>query len=158
MTGASSLFAERDAYDASMERERNFQVHAAGGVVWRTRASDGCPEVAVIHRPRYDDWSLPKGKLDAGEDFEAAALREVEEEIGVRARLGEELNPACYQDHKGRSKIVRYWLMEIEEGSDSFTPNDEVDEMKWCSPAEAARCVSYRHDAELLVSVAGLLG
>ena len=133
-----------------------YEVRAAGAVVWRERESDGCPEVCVIHRPRYDDWSLPKGKLDEGESFEAAAVREVEEEIGVRGKLTEELPPSAYTDHKGRSKLVRYWLMEVEEDP-GFTINDEVDEIKWCTPAEAARCVTYAFDAELLVTVAELL-
>jgi 8-oxo-dGTP pyrophosphatase MutT (NUDIX family) len=132
-----------------------FDVRAAGGVVWRNDES-GCPEVCIVHRPRYDDWSLPKGKLDAGESFEEAALREVEEEIAVRARLAEELPPATYTDNKGRAKLVRYWLMEVEDDL-GFAPNDEVDEVRWCSPAEAARCVTYTRDAELLVTVAEIL-
>ena len=130
------------------------EVKASGGVVWRR--GEGGVEIVVVHRPRYDDWSLPKGKLDKGEDFEQAAVREVEEEIGVRARLADELPPVCYGDNKGRSKLVRYWLMEIEEDL-GFTPNDEVDEVKWCTPAEAARCVTYAHDAELLVTAAEIL-
>jgi 8-oxo-dGTP pyrophosphatase MutT (NUDIX family) len=132
-----------------------FEVRAAGGVVWRSDERD-CPEVCIVHRPRYDDWSLPKGKLDAGESFEDAALREVEEEVGIRARLAEELPPATYTDNKGRSKLVRYWLMEIEADL-GFSPNEEVDEVRWCSPADAARRVSYPFDAELLVTVAEIL-
>ena len=73
-------------------------------------------ELVVVHRPRYDDWSLPKGKLDPGETWEQAALREVEEEVGLRCRLGEELPPVCYRDNKGRAKAVRYWLMQPEDG------------------------------------------
>jgi 8-oxo-dGTP diphosphatase len=137
-----------------LEREA-FDVRAAGGVVWRMNG-DGCPEVCVIHRPRYDDWSLPKGKLDDGETFEEAARREVEEEIGVIARLTDELPPATYADHRGRSKLVRYWLMEVEEDR-GFVPGDEVDDVKWCTPGEAARCVTYPFDAELLVTVAEIL-
>src|SRR5438309_629816 len=102
------------------------QVKAAGAVVWR-RGADGA-EIAVIHRPRYDDWSLAKGKLDPGEDFERAALREVQEEIGVTGELGVELPSTTYDDNKGRSKIVRYWLMEA--ASIAFEPNDEVDELR----------------------------
>src|SRR6187397_3429516 len=98
------------------------EVKAAGGVV---RRSDGA--IAVVHRPRYDDWSLPKGKLDPGETWEEAALREVHEEIGFRCKLGRELPSTSYTDQKGRSKVVRYWLMEPEEGE--FTPNAEVDEL-----------------------------
>src|ERR671931_615493 len=87
------------------------EVRAAGGVVWR-RSTDGGIELALVHRPRYDDWSFPKGKLDPGESWEAAALREVREETGLECTLGRELPPTGYRDPKGRSKAVRYWLME----------------------------------------------
>ncbi len=117
-------------------------VKAAGGVVVR----DG--RVAVVHRPKYDDWSLPKGKLDPGERFEEAALREVEEEIGLRCRLGEELPTVSYHDAKGRPKIVRYWRMEPVEGD--FTPNDEVDETRWLPPDEATAVLSYPRDREVV--------
>ena len=122
------------------------EVKASGGVV-RRRDEDGV-KVALVHRPRYDDWSFPKGKLDKGESWEDAALREVEEEIGVRCRLGAELPPTSYKDPKGRDKVVRYWLMEPIEGE--FVPSDEVDEMRWVSPAEAEALLSYGHDRELL--------
>jgi 8-oxo-dGTP pyrophosphatase MutT (NUDIX family) len=125
------------------------EVKASGGVVWR-RGPNGV-EVALVHRPRYDDWSLPKGKLDRGESWEDAALREVEEEIGIRARLGEELPPTSYRDNKGREKVVRYWLMEARDGE--FTPSDEVDEMRWLAPDEAERLLTYEHDRELLGGV-----
>jgi 8-oxo-dGTP pyrophosphatase MutT (NUDIX family) len=115
-------------------------VKAAGGVVHR----DGA--VAVAHRPRYDDWSFPKGKLDRGETWERAALREVQEEIGLRCRLGEELEPAQYDTRNGR-KVVRYWMMEPLSGG--FAPNEEVDEVRWLSPAEAERLLSYDHDRAL---------
>jgi 8-oxo-dGTP diphosphatase len=117
------------------------EVKAAGGVVWR-RAPGGLVELVVVHRPRYDDWSLPKGKLDAGETWEDAALREVEEEVGLRCRLGDELPPVGYRDNKGREKVVRYWLMEPEDGPAPFTPNDEVDEMRWVDAAAAAALLS----------------
>ena len=122
------------------------EVKAAGGVVWRRGA--GGIEVAVIHRPHRDDWSLPKGKLDPGEGWEEAAMREVEEEIGFRCRLGRELPPVSYTDNRGRSKVVRYWLMEPEEGE--FAPNDEVDELRWLIPAAATELLSYPHDRELV--------
>jgi 8-oxo-dGTP diphosphatase len=127
------------------------EVKAAGGVVWR-RAGDTVA-IAIAHRPRYDDWSLPKGKLDAGESWEDAALREVEEEIGVRARLGDELDPVSYNDRKGRAKVVRYWLMEPEDDT-AFTPNDEVDELRWLAPPEAIELLTYPHDAELVEAAA----
>ena len=123
------------------------EVKAAGGVVWR-RAGDGIA-IAIAHRPRYDDWSLPKGKLDEGESWEDGALREVEEETGLRCRLGEELDPTSYRDRKGRAKVVRYWLMEPE-GHIAFTPNDEVDELRWVTPKEAGSLLSYEHDRRLV--------
>ena len=128
------------------------EVKAAGGVVWRS-TGDGV-EIVVVHRPRYDDWSLPKGKLDKGETWEEAALREVEEEVGLKCRLGDELEPTSYQDRKGRAKVVRYWLMEPK-GDRAFEPNDEVDEIRWLSPEEAAVAVSYPHDAELVREASG---
>ena len=124
---------------------------ASGGVVWR-RAGGGI-EVALVHRPRYDDWSFPKGKLDRGESWEDAALREVEEEIGLRCRLGHELPPTSYHDNKGRPKVVRYWMMEPLQGE--FVPSDEVDEVRWLSPPDADRLLSYAHDRELLREVGG---
>src|SRR3954447_13562974 len=130
------------------------EVKAAGGVVWR-RAGDTVA-IAVVHRPRYDDWSLPKGKLDPGESWEDAALREVEEEIGLRCRLGEELTPVGYEDRKGRAKVVRYWLMEPE-AEVTFTPTDEVDELRWLAPDEAAGVLSYPRDGELVHEGAGRL-
>ena len=121
------------------------EVLAAGGVVRR----DG--RIAVVHRPKYDDWSLPKGKLDPGEEFEEAALREVEEETGLRARLGRELPSTEYTDNRGRPKLVRYWEMEPIEGE--FTPSGEVDELRWLEPDEAEALLSYPHDRQLLRAV-----
>ena len=118
------------------------EIRAAGGVVLH----EG--QIAVVHRPKYDDWSLPKGKLDPGETWEEAALREVEEEIGLRCTLGEELPHVEYADRKGREKVVRYWLMEVEGGE--FAPNDEVDEMRWLPPAEAVELLTYPRDRELV--------
>jgi 8-oxo-dGTP diphosphatase len=119
------------------------KVKAAGGVVTR---DDG--QVALIHRPKYDDWTLPKGKLDPGENFEHAALREVEEETGLRCRLGRELPTAKYRNAKGRRKVVRYWQMEPLAGE--FAPNKEVDEMRWVHPEDAKRLLSYERDREVV--------
>jgi 8-oxo-dGTP diphosphatase len=121
------------------------RVHAAGGVVLR----DGL--VAVVHRPRYDDWSLPKGKLDPGESFEEAALREVEEETGLRCRLTRELPTVSY-DVRGRRKEVRYWAMEIEDET-PFVPNDEVDQVRWVEPQEALALLSYDRDREPVLAL-----
>jgi 8-oxo-dGTP diphosphatase len=123
-------------------RPEDAEVLAAGGLVLR----DG--EVAVVHRPRYDDWSLPKGKLDEGEDFEQAALREVEEETGLRCRITSTLGDTSYHDRKDRPKLVRYFEMEPTGGE--FAPNDEVDELRWLSPAEARDVLSYDFDRELI--------
>jgi 8-oxo-dGTP diphosphatase len=122
------------------------EVKAAGGVVWR-RGPSGV-EVAVVHRPKHGDWSLPKGKLDPGESWEDAALREVREEIGLRCALGRELPPVAYKDEKGRDKFVRYWMMQPQAGE--FVPNDEVDELRWLLPAAAAELLSYPYDRELV--------
>jgi len=126
-------------------------VRAAGGVVWR-RSGDDAPHILLVHRPRYDDWSLPKGKAEAGERPEETALREVEEETGLRCRLGADLGHTRYVDSRGRTKEVRYWLMEPLEHTD-FEPNDEVDEVVWCSPGEARARLSYDHDQRLVASV-----
>jgi 8-oxo-dGTP diphosphatase len=121
---------------------REPEVAAAGGLVVR----DG--EVAIVHRPKYDDWSLPKGKLDPGEGWEQAALREVEEETGLRCELGRELGSARYRDRKGRDKLVRWWLMRPLDGD--FVPNDEVDELRWLGRDEALELLDYDHDRDLV--------
>lgn len=134
-------------------------VQAAGGVVWR-RAAAGGVEVLLVHRPKYDDWSLPKGKLDAGETHEAAAMREVEEETGLRCRLGEELRTVEYTDHRGRPKVVRYWAMTPRGdagtdggATDRFTPTEEIDELRWVRREDARAELTYAHDAEVVDSL-----
>jgi 8-oxo-dGTP diphosphatase len=122
-------------------------VFAAGGVVVR----DG--KVLLVHRPRYDDWTFPKGKLDGGESFEDAAVREVEEETGVRCSLGRELPSTRYQVG-ARPKLVRYWLMNPE-AETPFVPNDETDVLRWLTPEEALELLSYDRDRDVLAA-AGL--
>lgn len=123
------------------------RIEAAGGVVMRRGPEE--TEIVVVHRPRYDDWSFPKGKLDPGETFEEAALREVREETGLICRLGPELAFAHYDDNKGRPKVVRYWLMAVIEDP-GFEPNDEVDELRWLTPVEASDLLTYSRDRKLV--------
>jgi 8-oxo-dGTP diphosphatase len=121
-------------------------VIAAGGVLWRP-GPDGAPEIAVVHRPRYDDWSLPKGKLDDGETAPVAAVREISEETGFTVRLGPHLGDVHYQVPEGR-KVVYWWSARALSGE--FTPGDEVDELRWLDAARAAELLSYPHDRGVL--------
>ncbi|MET7691088.1 NUDIX hydrolase [Streptomyces sp. NPDC005483] len=117
-------------------------VQAAGCVLWRRSPIDGDLEICLVHRPKYDDWSHPKGKLKREEDDLAAALREVEEETGYTAEPGTELSTVRYVAN-GRPKRVRYWAAEANGGH--FTPNEEVDRILWLSPAAArSRLTQYR--------------
>ena len=127
-------------------------VEAAGGLVVRESAE--LVEVAIVHRPRHDDWSLPKGKLGPGEEWASAALREVEEETGLRCELGEELGSVRYRDRKGRPKRVRWWRMRPLGGE--FVPGDEVDELRWLAPAEALELLDYEQDRELVRRTLGV--
>jgi 8-oxo-dGTP diphosphatase len=122
-------------------------VRAAGGAVTRP-GPDGELEVLLVHRPRYDDWTLPKGKLAEGESDEEGALREVEEETGLRCALGAELGAVSYTDRFGRPKAVRYWHMTPLTGS--FEPNSEVDAVRWVPVRDAAASLSYEREASLL--------
>ena len=123
-------------------------------MVWKAGDDDDQPVVILVHRPKYDDWSLPKGKLQEGEDEADAAVREVEEETGLRCRLGEELPTSSYQDRFGRDKTVRYWAMTPLDGHQaSFVPNAEVDEVRWLTPDDALTLLSYARDREILRSL-----
>jgi 8-oxo-dGTP diphosphatase len=117
-------------------------VRAAGGIVVRGA------EVLLVHRPRYDDWTFPKGKAEDGESDEDCALREVAEETGLRCNLLEEVGATEYVDSKGRDKRVRWWTMEAVAGA--FAPNREVDEIRWLESSDAASLLSYDRDVELL--------
>jgi 8-oxo-dGTP diphosphatase len=138
------------------------EVFAAGGILHRRRrrGAQTVDEVAVVHRPRYDDWSFPKGKRDGDESDEETALREVEEETGFRCMLGREVGETRYVDNKGRDKVVRYWLMDAGGAAEEpgCVPNHEVDELRWLTPCDAGRLLSYEHDRELLREVGFDLG
>jgi 8-oxo-dGTP diphosphatase len=125
-------------------------IPAAGGVVWRP-AEDGGVETAVVHRPKYDDWSLPKGKLDAGEHPLTAAVREIGEETGLSVLAGRRTVQTHYRVSQG-VKRVDYWLMQAVGGQ--FEPNSEVDELRWLPPDKAALLLSHEHDRELLADLA----
>jgi phosphohistidine phosphatase SixA/8-oxo-dGTP pyrophosphatase MutT (NUDIX family) len=127
------------------------EVRAAGGVV--RRRADGQVYTVLVHRPRYDDWSFPKGKLLDGESFEEAAIREVLEETGLGCRFDDELPPSQYIDQEGRKKVVRYWSMEASDGSD-LHPTSEVDEARWLTLAEAREVLSYDRDRAVLDALA----
>ena len=122
-------------------------IRAAGCVVYRP-GSDGV-EVLVVHRPRYDDWDFPKGKREDGESDLDCAVRETEEETGYRGVIEGELAADTYRV-RGRDKVVRWFLMRCTDGS--FEPNDEVDEVRWCSLDEAHEILSYGHARSLIES------
>ena len=121
-------------------------IRAAGGAV--VRDGEGGIEILVVHRPRYDDWTFPKGKAEPGESDEDCALREVEEETGLRCDLDRELPSTSYADSHGRQKRVRYWLMRPVGGSLVF--EHEVDDAVWVAPVEARALLSYERDRALL--------
>ncbi|TDB72460.1 NUDIX hydrolase [Micromonospora sp. KC721] len=136
-----------------MVDEEPGDIRAAGGVVWRPDAGGGV-EVCLVHRPRYGDWSLPKGKLEQGEHPLLAAVREVAEESDVRAVPQVRLPTVRYRS-EGRPKTVDYWSMRAV-GAGGFQPGTEVDEVRWLAVEEAVRLVSYPHDAQVLAAFAAL--
>ncbi len=121
-------------------------VRAGGGVVVRDGVTG--PEVLLVHRPAYDDWTFPKGKADPGESDEDCAVREVAEETGLTCALGRELPSTSYTDPKGRPKVVRYWLMTVLAGGLRF--EHEVDTAEWLPVEAAAARLSYPHDVDVL--------
>jgi 8-oxo-dGTP pyrophosphatase MutT (NUDIX family) len=122
-------------------------VRAGGGIVWR-HGEDGAVEVVLIHRPAYDDWSFPKGKLHRGETEAEAALREVQEETGLRCRLGREVGTSAYRDPRRRPKTVRYWAMTPIGGT--LRPANEVDDARWVPLDEARAALTYERDRRIL--------
>ncbi|MFD4634630.1 NUDIX hydrolase [Streptomyces sp. NPDC058284] len=140
-------------YDA---RERT--VLAAGCVLWRPAPADdggGGIEIALVHRPKWSDWSHPKGKLKRAESAADAAVREVLEETGMRCELGTELSTARYRDAQGNPKEVRYWAAEAVGGT--FVPNSEVSHLRWLSPEAARRQLTRPRDADLVSELLAVL-
>jgi len=125
-------------------------VRAAGGIVTRS-GGDGV-ELLLVHRPAYDDWTFPKGKAEKGESDEDCALREVEEETGLRCSLGPPITETSYVDSRGRPKTVRYFAMEPIDGA--FTPHDEIDDARWLPLEAALGKLTYDHDREVLEAFA----
>ena len=122
------------------------EVQAAGAV---PRRNGG---VLIVHRPKYDDWTFPKGKLDEGESFEAAVARELEEETGWRGDLGAELTPTRYTDGEGREKVVRWWEVWVRERGD-WEPGEEVDDLMWVPLSEVDSLLTYESDRTLAAEV-----
>jgi 8-oxo-dGTP diphosphatase len=123
-------------------------IEAAGGVLWKDTSSGR--KLAIIHRQRYDDWSLPKGKRKQGERWAETALREVQEETGCRASLGKFIGSASYViNHHGTPKVVLFWHMDTK-NEPGFQPSDEVDRLKWVSPQKALKILSYEDERDII--------
>jgi 8-oxo-dGTP diphosphatase len=132
-------------------QDRTPRIRAAGGAVWRV--VNGSVELALVHRPRYDDWSLPKGKLQPGEGELQAAAREVREELGAHVAVSRRLETVAYDIPEGR-KSVTYWVMRHVDGR--FAANDEVDDVRWLTPDAARRQLSYDVDRHVVDEFAGV--
>ncbi len=122
-------------------------IRAAGGVVCRTNGNRKT-EIVVVHRPGYDDWTLPKGKVDVDETAEECALREVREETGYKCELVRPLGCTAYVDRRGRNKVACYWVMQVISGR--FRAGGEVDRMVWLPIADAIKRMTYARDKTLL--------
>lgn len=133
-----------------MAKDKDADIKAAGGII--VRAAKKGPKVLLVHRARYNDWSFPKGKLDPGEKFKEAALREVLEETGFECKLHKPSLPSIrYKDRNGRRKEVRYWIMTALSGE--FEPNDEVDLIAWVRVDKVADRLSYGKDRKFFEDV-----
>jgi 8-oxo-(d)GTP phosphatase len=128
------------------------EIRAAGAVLWRPAGSG--TQIALVHRPKYDDWSLAKGKLEPGEHVLLAAVREVEEETGLGVTLGLRLPPIRYEV-LGQPKVVDYWAARVDPSAGEFRANHEVDRLDWVALSQAGARLSYHHDAALVARFAG---
>lgn len=124
-------------------------ITAAGGLVWRKSAAGAGLEILLVHRPGYDDWSFPKGKPERDEPLPVTAVREITEETGYRVRLAHPLPRVDYRI-KGGMKHVSYWICRLVGTETDFHPTREVDELRWCTPRQARKALSYEHDRDLL--------
>ncbi len=122
-------------------------IRAAGALLWREIAA-GEIEIALVHRPRYDDWSLPKGKIDENETALACAYREVFEETGIKARFTRQLGSVEYEDN-GAQKRVKYWVAQALGASD-FVANEEVDQLRWLNPTDSIELATHQSDKEMI--------
>ncbi|MCK7624615.1 NUDIX hydrolase [Streptomyces sp. RS10V-4] len=146
--------ADREGGGAERDRAVGGRpIRAAGCVLWR-RAAGGGIELALVHRPKWGDWSFPKGKLKAGEDARRGALREVLEETGMTCATGPELPTVRYRVGT-RPKEVRYWAAEATGGG--FVPNKEVDRLRWAAPETARALLTQDRDRELVAVLLGVL-
>ncbi|CAB5241358.1 unannotated protein [freshwater metagenome] len=123
-------------------------IRAAGAILWRKSSSQEI-QVALIHRPKYDDWTFPKGTVDTLETPIMAAFREVKEETGYEAKFGRYLGEVVYKED-GKNKQVKYWAAQASSTREKFVPNDEVDVIQWVTPKEAKNFLSYADDRELI--------
>ncbi|MDQ1393728.1 MAG: 8-oxo-dGTP diphosphatase [Acidimicrobiaceae bacterium] len=132
-------------------------IRASGGVIWRpSEWLPGKVDVVLVHRPSYDDWSLPKGKAEGDESDEDAARREVREETGLEVELGKELPSTRYLDRYAKPKVVRYWTMTATGGE--LKPSQEVDIARWLPYDRARQMLSYERDHAVLDALPEALG
>ena len=150
MVGTVPVVTEPGSGAVEVDDRPSELILAAGGLVIRPLGDEGV-EIALVHRPGREDWSYPKGKVEPKETLTECALREVEEETGLRCRILSFVGTTEYRDRKDRPKVVAYWAMTPESGV--FRSSQEVDELRWVDLDEAAELLTYERDRELLVAL-----